>query len=191
MREERGVFVAALADALEPCGERCVEASAARLRQAGIGHFAGQCVLEREFAFAGECRAGAATNEVAVFERPPLDVGRPGQLGDRAGPEDAPDHGRRLERRLRRRIEQVDPRSEHRLHGIGNGEVIGRVEHDPSAVSALHQAAVDQRCKQLLEVERVSLGALEHQAAKLHRQVRVEQLFQHLLSVSCRERLDP
>ena len=38
------------------------------------------------------------------------------QLVDRAGPEDAADHGRGLQRCLLRVAQEVDPRREHRLY---------------------------------------------------------------------------
>ena len=65
MRDERRVFVPALADPLEPPAEPGVQMRAPPSGQAGIGDLARQRVLDRVFAVTRDGGAGTAADEVA------------------------------------------------------------------------------------------------------------------------------
>jgi hypothetical protein len=63
------VLVATLPRPLEPGREPRVETGALRRRQAAIGDFTGECVLDHELALADERGAGAVADEVALLEQ--------------------------------------------------------------------------------------------------------------------------
>src|SRR5207249_11951545 len=110
-----------------------------------------------ELALPCQRRTGAPADEVALFEDAPVDVRVTDQLLDGAGPEDPAHHRGRLQCRLGGGREQVDPRGQHRVHGVRNDEVRRWLTHDPTLAYARpqQQATVDERGQQLLEEERV------------------------------------
>ena len=130
------------------CGTR-----RARLRQAAVGDLLDQHVLEPVRRFAGDRRAGLARDEVAqqrvvehVFELVGVVLRR--EVVDRAGPEDAADHGAALQDHLLARRQPVDARADQRLQRIGN------------AVAAV-PALLQQHADGLLDEQRIALGLVE------------------------------
>ena len=119
VREDRRGLVARADGPGEPFRECRMQPGPLRPRDALVCHLAGDGVFERVFAFALERRPGTPSDEVPVLERPEVRLASH-QLVDRTGPEDAADHGRRLESRLLRRREEIEPRRDHRLHRIGD-----------------------------------------------------------------------
>lgn len=178
-----------LTESLEPGREGGVQPRAPRLGQTRVGDLARERVLDRVLALAGHGRAAAAANEVALLEHAQVRL-TADELVHRPRPEDAPDHGRGLQRFLLSRLEQVDPRRENRLHRVGDSEVVRELADRPPAVLALQHPAVDERREQLLDEERVSLRALDHHRAQLLRQAARQQLVQERLGVRGRERLE-
>src|SRR5437016_7162973 len=149
MREQRRMLVASLAAALEPAGETRVQLCPLRLRQAAVGDLARERVLDRILTLARQQRAGAPADEVALGKQ--LEVGHAAdELIDRAGPEDAPDYRRRLQRRLLCRRQQVDTGREYRLHCVWHLESREQFCARPNTVAARQQGAVDQRAQRLL-----------------------------------------
>src|SRR5438132_3868898 len=113
------MLIAPLAAAFEPAGETCVQLSPLSLRQPAISDLARERVLDRILTLAPQRRSGASANEVAIGEQ--LEIGRAAdELIDRAGPEDAADYRRRLQRRLLCRRPPVDTGGEDRPHCVGH-----------------------------------------------------------------------
>ena len=135
-------------------------------------------MLERELALAGERRARPAADEVSGLEHG--EVGRfpVDQLAHRAAPEDPADHRRRLEGGLVDRREEVDSCGEHCLHRVGD-------------LGLERKGAVVDAGEQLLEEERVALGAVERSAPQLDGGVVLEQRVQQALGLVGGERLQP
>ena len=136
-----------------------MEPRAPRFREGGVGDLAGQRVLEGEFALAFERRDRSPADEVALLERSEVRVSSPDELAHGAWPEHAPDHRGRLQPVLLGGIEEVDPRSDHRLHGVGDGVADWELERLPRAVVAPEDARVDEAADELLDEERVSFRA--------------------------------
>ncbi len=103
------------------------------------------------------------------------------ELVDGPGPEDPADHRRGLQRLLLGRLEQVDPRCDHRLHGVRHREVrrqrrqasrtVRRVPADPRSM---------QGAEHLLDEERVALRALDDDVTQARTGAFPEQLVEHL-----------
>ena len=92
--------VGSVAGALQPAGEGSVQRGALRFQQALVGDLARERVLDDVFALAGDRRAGAAADELALLEQLEVRKVAVDQLADGSGPEDAPNHRGGLERRL-------------------------------------------------------------------------------------------
>src|SRR5438093_6614865 len=107
---------------LEPVTERGVETSSAGLGDAGVRDLARERVLDRVLPLPGNRRAAATTDEVAFFEQVEIRPLPSEQVDQRAGPERAADHGRRLQRGLLGRGQPVDAGSQDRMHGVGYRE---------------------------------------------------------------------
>ena len=94
-----------------------------RARAAGdlpVGHVAHQHVRERVLGFVGHRRAALAADELLTLQLVQalvqLTAGGPGaERGDRAGPEDLPDHGGVMQQPLLRRRQQVQPGADDAL----------------------------------------------------------------------------
>src|SRR5919204_173481 len=139
------MLIASLAAAPEPAGKARVQLRPLCLRQAAVRDLARERVLDRILTLARQRRAGAPPDEVSLGEQ--LEVGHPAdELIDRAGPEDAPDYRRCLQRRL---------------HRVRNLEARGQLCARPGTVAAHEHAAVDQRRQQLLDEEWVALSPLD------------------------------
>ena len=124
VRKQSSVLVASESGFLEPRGEGSVQLCPPRLGDALVDHLARERVLDRVLALAGKRGAGATADEVALGEQ--LEVGHTAdELVDRARPEDASDDGSHLQGRLLRGRQQVDARSQDRLHRVGNLETFG------------------------------------------------------------------
>ena len=94
------------------------------------------------------------------------------------------------ERRLLVRGKTVDPRREHGVDGVGHRNV-GVVASDHPPVLRLDEhAAVDELADELLEEERVPVGALHEQVAQLLRHLR-ELLLEQLRDGVDGQRVEP
>ncbi len=126
VREELRELADALAGGpLEPASDGSVRGRSVAAGERLVGDVAGQHVLEEELGLPGR---GSTRRERTRARGPPA-VGarrrRPtavdgGQLGDRTGPEDAPDDGGRLEDALVAGVEEIDPGREHGLDRVGD-----------------------------------------------------------------------
>ena len=107
-------------------------------------------------------------------EAPPAERGDDGFVDvDGRGPEHAADDGAPAQRFPRRRLEQVDARSDGAVHRIRNrdrGEPLGG---DPVTVAALECALLHQHVQHLLDEERVALGGCQDTIADLSRHDRL------------------
>ena len=165
VRQEPSKLVA-LAEAVEPVGERRVKTRPPRLWQGRVGDLAGEGVLDRVFPLSRHARPAAAADQVALLEDAQVRL-RLDELVDRPAPEDAPDHGCSLERRLLGRLEQVDAGGENRVDRVRHGEIGRKLVERPAAVGAAQHALVDQHPEQLLDEERVAFGPRHHELAEL------------------------
>ncbi len=105
------------------------------------------------------------TDEVALLEQAKIGLEPLEQFVDGAGPERAPDHGSRLQRRLLRRLQQIDASRQNRAHRVGYDELVGELVRGPTTVLPLEHADVDQRPNELLDEERIALRPLDHDLA--------------------------
>ena len=95
-----------------------------------------------------------------------------------------------LQQPLRLRLEPVDPRGEHRLHAGRHAGVLDRPRQPVGAALALQVAGLGQRPDDLLDEERVAVGALVDQLAEtVQRGVVAGQVAQQLRRVGRAERL--
>ena len=122
-------------------------------------------MLEDELLLAGHRRSEPGQHEVAVLQ-PGEDVGQLGRLavqqaGDGPGPEDAAHDRGGLQRALVGGVEQVDPGRQHRLHAVGDLHALDIGGGSPARPLADDAARVDQMADDLLEIEGISLAALE------------------------------
>ena len=135
-------------------------------------------MLDHVLALAAHARARPATNEVSIFEHAQIGL-RLDQLVDRPSPKDAPDHRRRLERRLLCRAEEVDPRSEDGVNRVRHGELARKLVQEPVAVLADEDAAIDEHAEQLFDEEGIAFGTLDNKLAQLTGQAAGEHLVEH------------
>ena len=112
-----------------------VLAGAHRLRQRRVGDVADQHVLERVLALAGQAAAGGRHDEVLAaqrLERRPQVEARLARVADGALPEGLADHRGRLQDPALGARQRVEPRREHRVHGLGQRlGVAGALLDDP------------------------------------------------------------
>ena len=73
----------------------------------------------------------------------------------------------------------------------GTETLAGASPSDPAAVPTDEDAAVHELPDELFEEERVSLGTLDNEIAKIVREGRGEQLVEHARHVLRRERIEP
>src|SRR6478752_5131092 len=132
--------------------------------QALVGDVLDQDVPERELTFADDRGAGARMDETPVLETPQdlveLDRIQTGleEGPDGAVPERSADDGGRLQDPLLDRRQQIDPRREDTLNGVGDLEVLGA------------RRLVQQPLHDLFQEERVSAGALQDLGAEIVRE---------------------
>ena len=122
VRKQGGILVPAGAHPLDPLRERGMQLCTPRLRKTLIRNLARQRVLERVLGFALEGRARPSAHEVAILEHAEVGLLSFEELVHGAGPEDAADYRRRLQRSFLRRLEQVDARREDRLDRVRHGK---------------------------------------------------------------------
>ena len=163
--EERPVLALPVAgDLLDPAGDAGVRAGALAAREAFVGDIAREDVAEGELLLPDHRRADARRDELALLELAEVGIERLVVLdegGDGAAPEDAADYGCLLQRVLLARLQQVDARGEDALHRVGKLDRGERVGGFPASVLVDDAALVDQLAEDLLEEERVALGAGE------------------------------
>ena len=169
--QKRGLLLPRLGRALEPVGEGGVQLRSPGLRQRAVGDLAREGVLDHELPLALQRRAGPSPDEVAVLQQYVVRLLAAEQLTDRPRPERPPDHGRRLQGRLLRRRQEVDPSGEHRLNRVGDLEALRELARRPAAVRTLQHAMIDERRDELLDEEGVSAGALDESASHGLRQL--------------------
>ena len=132
--------------------------------QALVGDVLDQDVPERELTFADDRGAGARMDETPVLESPQdlveLDRIQTGleEGPDGAVPEGSADDGGRLQDPLLDRRQQIDPRREDTLNGVGDLEVLGA------------RRLIQQPLHDLLQEERVAAGALQDLGAEIVRE---------------------
>ena len=154
VREQGGVLAAAVSDPLEPGREGGMQARAPRLRDARVRDLARQRVPERELA----ARPRAPSPAAAGRSRAP----RAGRSRGRLRP------AARTPGRARRRARSRPPPAERpsRSRGAGRSGPRGRRARCRGSRAAAG-CALGQARVQLLEEERVSLGALDEERADL------------------------
>ena len=160
-----GQLVAAARHPLEPRAHRGVGPCAPRLRHARIGHVADERMAERVLRLAGHAARRPRDDEAAPLERLEL---RP-RLGHRqgAGPEEAADDGRLLHDVLLLGRQAIEARGEERLDRVGEGDARGAARRHPSVPFARDRTLVDEAAQELLDEERVALGAGHDLGAQL------------------------
>ena len=163
--QQSRVLVSAFSGPLEPAREARMEPRPLLRRQALVGDFAGERVLDRELALADDRRARSMTNEIPFLEHTQIRLEALEQLVDGAGPERAPDDGGRLQRRLLGRLQEVDAGCQNRPHRVGYHELVGELVGGPAAVLTLEHAPVDQRANELLDEEGIALRPLDDDLA--------------------------
>ena len=177
--EQSRVLAAAVPDPLQPGGERGVEARAARLRDASVRTSRVSACRNVELTLVRQRGAQPPPHEVARLEQGEVGRHPVEQLANRAVPEDAADHGGRLQSGLLDLGELVDPGREDGVHVV-------RYPQSSRRVALLGQVRV-----QLLEEERVSLGALDEQRAHLARNLRRAQVVEQRPRFGILQRLEP
>ena len=165
VRQKRSKLVA-VAQALEPVGERRVQTRSPRFGQGCVGDLAGERVLDCVFPLSRHARPAAPADQVAFLEDAQVRL-RLDELIDWPAPEDAPDDGCSLECRFLGWLEQVDAGSENRVDGVRHSEVRRELVQRPAAIGAAQRAMVDQHPEQLLDEERIAFGPRDHQLAEL------------------------
>ena len=191
MSEQRRILLAVGAEALEPGGEGGVKACSFRLRHARVRDVSRQCVFERELLLAGHRRRAVAADEVAPDKHAHVGLDAAEKLEHGGRPEDTSDDGRRLQRRLLRRTEEIDTSREDGLDRIGNRKPVLQVSELPASSSSDQVATVDQRGDELFQEERIALGLLQHERPESRREPVTEELLEHSLGLLVRERLEP
>ena len=181
------MLVVVLGAALEPLGEGRVELRSLGRRQGRVGDVTRERMLDRILAFAGYRRPDPAPDEIALLEQAEVGAAAVDQLVDRPGPEDAPDHRRRLQRRLLVGRQEVDASCEHCAHRVGHLEVRRQLADRPATVPALEHPQIDQRGQELFDEERVALGPLDDDAAQRVGKFDAEELVEQLPGVERRQ----
>ena len=118
-------------------------------------------MLDRVFAVPRNRGAKTTADEVALFEYPKVWLRVLEELIHWPRPEDPADDRSGLERLFLLGAEQIDACRDDRLHGIRNGEACRQLPQTPGTVLPFEELPVDQRREELLDEERVSLGALD------------------------------
>ena len=179
--------------ALEPFRKKQVLGASLRLRQRRIGDFADQGVRECELTLAGQRRCRPFLDNLAflqAFERGQhLRRVKPAHVDDGAGPEDPANQGRILRDPLLERGQQVEPRRERAVDRVGypNLERIGRPL--PALLRAHEPSAIDQHPQDLLNEERIPLGARQNRGAHVVRHgLALQEILDEALAVRAGER---
>ena len=140
-----------------------------------VRNVARENVLEEELALAGDSRPELREHELAVLESPERLVRRSVPVleepRDRTVPEHPTHDGRGQKCAPLDRRQQVDARGEHRLHGVGDDDLADVLRRPPTAAVANDPALVDEMADDLLEEERVPVGAREDRLSRLVGQV--------------------
>ena len=168
VRQQRRVLVLALRRSARATG-RSRRAACARfaLSRLCVGDLAGERVLDHVLPLTLDRRAGARQTKSRSCEQAEVRIRSLDELADRTAPEDAADHGGRLQRRLLGPGQQVDARGEHGLDGVRHRETRRELTERPAAVPPGEHAPVDQRRDQLLDEERVPLGPFGDQLSRI------------------------
>jgi hypothetical protein len=172
-----------------------VELRAHLFRQSCIRRIAHEAVGEGEGVLARHLRIRSA-EEVAAHE--PLQLSREmrpdvrrRELGDLAPQEHRSDNRGALDHDPLVGIERVEPRSQQRLDGRGQANVVQLAGRKPVPVGLRQVTLVDEHPEELLEEERVALGALGHNPVHLLGDVgRAEDVCDELARVVRGERLE-
>ena len=194
--QELGHLAPALAERrLDPLAHAGVRGGPVAPGQGLVGDVAGEDVLEDQLALAGHRRADPAEHEVAPLEAVQRLLHLVGlavqEAGDGAGPEDPADDGRGLHRALLGRRQQVDPRRQHALDGVGQRHLLDALRRAPAAGLVHDQALVDQPAQDLLQEERIALGPLQDPVVGVVREaVDVQEQAHQLVGVAGAERLE-
>src|SRR3990170_5502755 len=106
-------------------------------------------------------------------------------------PEDPSDHRGRLQSAFLAGRKEIDPRGEHRLNGVGNGEPGRQLAHGPSAAHLLENALIDQGRENLLDEEGATLRALEDEPAQGLGELAGDELVEQALRFFRTKRLEP
>ena len=156
-----------LVETLDRIDRQAVELLPAALQEASVGGLLDQRVVE------GQRRhrlpPGVANQLGALQLAHGVGVQRaPGDGLEESHRELPPEHRSQAEQVVRARAQPVDAREDHLLDGLR--EVHGDLAIERPAAVALHQRpGADQRADQLLQVERVALGACQQAALELGR----------------------
>ncbi len=150
---------------LDPLGDGGVRMPALPSRQALVRDITREDVLEDELRLPGDSRGELAPDELALLEP----VERLVQFvsvavqkePDGFRPEDATDDRGALQRPLLRCLQQVDPRGQDALHGVGDVDVGDVGRREPSILATDDAALVDQLPDDLLQEERVAFGTFQ------------------------------
>ena len=169
VREEGSLLVLRSARLGEPLREGGMEPAAARLGDRGVRHVSRERMLERIFALEGERRVGVTPDEVPLLEEREVRRCLVDEVQHGTGPENAPDHGGCLERRLVGGIQPIDARREHRVHGVRHREPLGNFASTPTSVVTLEDTGLDEITDELLQEERIPFGSHDDEVAQLGR----------------------
>ena len=131
-----------------------------------------------------------AAHEIPLLEQ--VEVGLASEeLRHRARPERPADDGRGLEGRLLERREPVEPGGDDRLHAVRNGEALRDIADRPAVADPLDHACVHELADELLDEERVPLGALDEKLPQPGRKLEIEQALDETRCVPLLERIEP
>jgi hypothetical protein len=180
---------------LDPLRDGGVRMAALPARQALVRDIPREDVLEDELRLPGYRRGELAPDELALLEP----VERLAQFvsvavqkePDGFRPEDATDDRGALQRPLLRCLQQVDPRGQDALHGVGDVDVGDVGRREPPILATDDAALVDQLPDDLLHEERVALGALQDpRVNRLGEVLDLEEECHESVSVVKRERVE-
>ena len=167
--EERRALVRPAGGSLEPPGEGRMQSASASLWNRSIRNLSRERVLDDELAVVSRSRATLG-HEIPLLENPEVRLRAVEEMHHRTAPEHAADDCAGLKRGLLQRGEAVDPRREHRVHGVRHREAGVGAADRPAVPGLDERAAVDELADELFEEERVSVGALDEAVAQIVRQ---------------------
>jgi hypothetical protein len=186
---------------LQPDGSQAVVLAPTGAQQALVRDVPEQSVLEQELARVGERRPLALVDDLPRAQPVEDIAGRGGVIvvpADETGhgvvPEHAADDGGALRERPLLRWKRVEACLQHTLQRRRHSRRAHRIVRDvPARAFRADDSLFDEPLEQLLDVERVALGAAHHELDQLGRNVvgALEDLRDELCALALRHRLEP